>query len=232
MLKEFVKISDAKKLPIIIDIEKFYKNKDEVIINMNESKRKGPIVFVDPTWKERNVLGALGYESFGKLVNIAKKYLKKPNKNYFNKKDFDKNDFILFARKKDAHFIKIKLETEKQAGDIAGSKLVKGSNFIISMLQKRFDILSEKIVYNLGQDAVVYIILKEKKNLEQKGPELAMKNDAIKFRKIHPDAYMRKGRLYVKIKPVGNVKNFVDGLLNKYNGNLREMGIVSVKLIN
>ena len=231
MLKAFAKAKYSGKLPVVIDIEKFYKNSHEVLINMNESKRKGPVVFVDPTWKERNVLGALSHESFDKLVEVSKKYLKRQGKAFFVKKEFNKEDFILIAKKKEGHFAEILLETEKQAGDIAGAKLVKGANYIIYSLKKRFDIIAEKIVYNLGQDAIVYLILKEKKDLEQKGPELSMKKDAIKFRDMHPDAFMRKGRLYVKIKPVTSVSNFISDFLKKYEGNLKEMGIVGIEII-
>src|SRR3989344_3827200 len=43
----------------IIDIARFYGKKSDVLVELNESKTAGPIVLIDPTWKERNVLAAL-----------------------------------------------------------------------------------------------------------------------------------------------------------------------------
>jgi len=232
MLKEFVKAYDKKELPIVIDIEKFYKNKHEILINMNESKRKGPIVFIEPTWKERNVLAALEYSTFEKIVESAKSYLKRPSKYFFIKKEFNKDEFEILARKKDAHFINIQLETNKQVGDIAGAKLVKGGNYVISLLEKRFDIIERKIIYHLNNYADVYIVLKEKKDLEIKGPSVKMNKHAIAFQSEHPEAYVKKGHLYYKLQKIGNVHDFIKKILDKCSGNLKDMSIVRVEMKN
>ena len=42
---------DNGKNKIIIDIERFYKNKNEIMININSSKLQSPIILVDPTFK-------------------------------------------------------------------------------------------------------------------------------------------------------------------------------------
>jgi tRNA nucleotidyltransferase (CCA-adding enzyme) len=48
----FVKaMSKSKKDKIIIDDSKFYKNKNEILRDLNKSKRQSPIILIDPTFK-------------------------------------------------------------------------------------------------------------------------------------------------------------------------------------
>lgn len=87
--KSFMKmlrvLSKAEK-PIVIDPAKHYKNTQEALLLMNESKVKGPIVLVDPTYKERNALAALSDDSFEKFQKAAKAFLTRPSKQFFEKK--------------------------------------------------------------------------------------------------------------------------------------------------
>lgn len=46
----------TKEDKIIIDIEKDYANKKQVLMDMNSSKLESPIILVDPTFKQRNAL--------------------------------------------------------------------------------------------------------------------------------------------------------------------------------
>ena len=55
------------------------------MLNLNESKLQSPIVFVDPTFKERNALAALSRETFEKFKKASKVFLRAPSKRYFEK---------------------------------------------------------------------------------------------------------------------------------------------------
>src|SRR3989344_1671006 len=67
-IKEMVKIRKEK---LIIDIEKQHKNKQDVFMNLNSSKLHSPIILIDPTYKQRNVLAALSDESFEKFKKVC-----------------------------------------------------------------------------------------------------------------------------------------------------------------
>jgi len=61
---------------IVIDIEKHYKNKQAVLMDLNSSKLHSPIILIDPTYKERNALAALSSETFRKFQEVSLKFLK------------------------------------------------------------------------------------------------------------------------------------------------------------
>src|SRR3989338_1845087 len=64
---------------IIIDIEKHYKKKNDVLLDMNSSKLGSPIILVDPTYKQRNALAALSDETFNKFKKAARDFLRNPS---------------------------------------------------------------------------------------------------------------------------------------------------------
>ena len=77
---------------IVIDIEKYYRNKSVVLMDLNSSKLQSPIVLIDPTYKQRNVLAALSSETFEKFKKKCKKFLKNSSIKLFEveKTDLDK----------------------------------------------------------------------------------------------------------------------------------------------
>ena len=75
-IRAISKISVNKKE--VIDLEKYYRNKPTVLMDVNSSKLQSPIVFIDPTYKQRNVLAALSDETFEKFKKDCKKFLKTP----------------------------------------------------------------------------------------------------------------------------------------------------------
>jgi len=49
---------------VIIDVEKYYKNKDAVLFEMNKAKLHSPLILIDPVQKDRNAAAALSMEKF------------------------------------------------------------------------------------------------------------------------------------------------------------------------
>ncbi len=79
------------KEKIIIDIEKHYKKKENVLLDMNSSKLTSPIILVDPTYKQRNALAALSEETFEKFRQASKKFLNAPSIKCFEIEKTDLN---------------------------------------------------------------------------------------------------------------------------------------------
>jgi tRNA nucleotidyltransferase (CCA-adding enzyme) len=125
-LKEITK-TDFSKGKMIIDTEKLYKNNQELINSINPSKVFSPIILIDPTYKERNALSSLSKETLYKFQKSSRSFLKKPSKSFFIKKKISK-DF------KDSETKIISIKTNKQSGDIAGTKSKKFYNFLTSQL--------------------------------------------------------------------------------------------------
>jgi len=90
----FLKAIARTKEQIIIDPGKCYKNKNNILTSLNESKLQSPIIFIDPTFKERNALAALSKETFLKFQETAKNFLRKPSEKYLKSKKLISNTII------------------------------------------------------------------------------------------------------------------------------------------
>jgi len=208
MLKELVKVKIGERL--VVDIEKKYKRKNEIFIEMNESRLHSPIILVDPTYKERNALAALGNETFAKFQKVAKQFLKNPNKNYFVLKEIDEEKLEKNAKKKKAEFLKIKIKTDKQKGDIAGTKLKKFSHVLGREINNYFEILENEFDYDDKQSANLYLVAKSRKEVVRIGPPLRMKKHVQAFKKEHLDTYEKNKFIHARIKINFGAKEFVD----------------------
>jgi tRNA nucleotidyltransferase (CCA-adding enzyme) len=191
---------------IIIDIERDYKNDKEVMIKINEAKLQSPIILIDPTFKERNALASLSDETFLKFRDRAKKFLEKPSLNYFiieNKENKMKSKF------KDLEIIKIK--TDKQAGDIAGTKLKKFYEFFVKQAQKYFIINSDFEYKEKENQGIIYISAKAKSEIEFPGPPLDMKEKLEEFKRQHKSIKIKDKRaLAFEKNPYNRMKEFVN----------------------
>jgi len=222
--EKMVKVLSKAKEKIVIDIAKHYKRKEDILIELNESKTLSPIVLVDPTWKERNVLAALSEESFKKFQSGCIKLLKNPSEKIFEVEEINPDKLKNLAKKKEGEFVHVMLKTDKQAGDIAGTKLKKFAEFLKREINKRFDILKEEFEYKGGKSADVYLVLKPKKEILKTGPPVDRKKDVKKFKEKNPKTFIKEGRIFAKetvdfsgkeiIKKVGKTHRLKMGITN------------------
>ena len=222
-------LSKAEK-PIVIDVEKHYKTAQEALLLMNESKVKGPIVLVDPTYKERNALAALNDESFERFQKAAKRFLSKPGKSFFITKSVNPGELKEKATKQKAEFVHVRIENDRQAGDIAGTKLKKFHHSLENEIAKEFSLLESHFVYSGAQHADVYLILKKKKEIILKGPPREMKKHAIVFKKTHKEVFEKQGRLYARTQPSGSGKAFCVAFAK--NDMVKQMGITRLDVLS
>jgi len=220
----FVRFIEAikDKQQVIIDPSKFYKNKQEVLLELNESKLSSPIIFVDPTFKERNALAALSLKTFEKFKVDCNTFLKNPSSKFFEKKDLNKE----FAKYKDLK--KIKIKTNRQKGDIAGSKLKKFYLFLINKIKIHYNIRISEFSYNEDKNlGLVYLVLQQKKELIFSGPHITSVENLNRFKKKHKKCFIKKGRSYAREKPK-NINLIIKNLDKK---TLKAMGITKVELV-
>ncbi|MEI6850049.1 MAG: hypothetical protein WCK29_03345, partial [archaeon] len=222
MLKELVKVKGR----IILDPAKRYKNEDEIIINLNESKLNNPIVLIDPTWKDRNVLAALNNETFQKFQNKARQFLSKPSVDFFEEKNIDVEEIIEEANRKKAEFVNVKIVTNKQAGDIAGTKLKKFYSFVIKDIEKQFLIIRKEFLYDDKQSANFYLIVKSRGEMIKIGPPMEMKKAVTAFRKANKNTFIKNKAIHSKIKINYSAKRFLEQWDKKYAKKIKEMDMV------
>ena len=216
---------------IIIDIEKHYKNKNDVLLDMNSSKLGSPIILVDPTYPQRNVLAALSEETFKMFKQASKKFLKNPSI-----KDFEIRQIDLEKMKKDAlnkkyEFILLKLETDKPEGAVAGSKLLKFHNHLENEIKKFFEINKKGFNYNQKNSAASFFVVKPKKEIIIEGPFLKDKNNLKKFKKLHKKTFYKLDKIYAREKINFSLKEFFEDWKKKYQRKIREMSISDFSVV-
>ncbi|MBU0661790.1 nucleotidyltransferase domain-containing protein, partial [Patescibacteria group bacterium] len=136
----FLKEVKKTKGKLVLDIEKNYKNKQEILMDLNSAKLQSPIVLVDPTFKHRNVTAALSEETFERFIKSASKFLKNPSIKSFEKERIDFKKEKETVKKNKRNFILMEIETNKQEGDVAGSKLLKFYKQILEEMRRFFDL--------------------------------------------------------------------------------------------
>jgi tRNA nucleotidyltransferase (CCA-adding enzyme) len=222
MLRALVSLKDRT----IIDPAKFYGKKESPLIFMNESKLLSPIILIDPTWKERNALAALSKESFEVFQNAARAFLARPSVSYFEFHPIHRTTLERFVRNKKAEILHIRLTTDKQAGDIAGTKLKKFFEFLANELSKEFEVITKVFQYDNREHAEVFYVVKAKREVIKIGPPVKMEKHASAFRKIHKKVFEKDGFLHARIKTSGSAKEYMSKFVK---GSLKKMKEMSVK---
>ncbi len=234
--KSFEKMARALenvKERLIIDPAKQYKNKNDILYSINESKLHSPIILADPTWKERNVLAALSHETFRKFQLALKAFLKKPSISFFKLEELDFEKIKAEAKEKNAELLHLRISTDRQAGDIAGTKLKKFSQFLARELSLAYLISREEFAYDENKSADAYYMLKPKIEIIKRGPPISMKKDSGAFKKVNKNIFTKDGRYYSRIRISRSGKYFLrQWIKKKGKKTLEEMQINDLKVFD
>lgn len=190
-----------KKIPTekIIDPEKQFKNNNEILRELNQSKLQSPLILIDPTYKYRNVCAGLTKETFELFVQKAKEFLKNPTEDLFQKKEFSLDNFLIYAHNQNLEVYQIKIKTNRQSGDIAGTKMKKLFNFLIRELErKEQNVISSEFIYSGGQESEGYLAIKKKEFIEIQGPRKNMEKSVEQFKKVRKIVYIKNGYVCAK----------------------------------
>ncbi|MBT4376143.1 hypothetical protein HOD29_02105 [archaeon] len=202
-------LDKENKEKIIVDMEKLYKNKPQVLMDLNASKLESPVILIDPTYKQRNALAALSDETFDKFKKSCKKFLKNPSVKSFEIEKIDLKKVKLGANKKGYEFIEMKISTNKQVGDIAGSKLLKFYNHLSEEIGKYFIIKNKGFGYGKGKCAKCFFVVKAKKEIILNGPFVDDVKNVKKFEKEQRDMFVKGKKIYSREKVNFSLKEFL-----------------------
>jgi len=228
--KRFIKfievMSKNNSEKIILDPAKFFKDKKEIMKQINESKLLSPIILIDPTFKERNALAALSDETFIKFKNYCSAFLKNPSDKFFIREDKEK-----IFRKNNKNIIELDLVTNRQAGDIAGTKLKKFSEFFIRESSRFFNINDSLFLYdekeNIGK---ILVVAEQKKEIIFSGPPVEMKEQLARFKKEHKKIEIKNKQAFAREKSL-SFEEFLKVFQNKKADTLESMGVINIKKI-
>jgi len=221
-VKEVVKLGDRSE-KIVIDDDGFYGGHESVLREMNSSKITGPIVLVDPTFKERNACSSLSYETFFKFKEKCKKFLDNPSMKFFEVNEIGKE----FNRFKDVKIVSVK--TSKQIGDIAGTKSKKFFDFFVYKLKKEFDIKKSGFDYDDEENvAKFYFVVNGKEDELVRGPPIGSGRNLVRFRKVHPDSFEKDGFAWIRVEHKLGFEEWFKKFLREEKKIISEMDIVGV----
>jgi len=82
--KKLAEIFESAKPKIVIDIEKHYRNGEEVLDKLDKSKTAGPLIIVDPLLPDRNASAGVSYEAFSEFMFRLRYFLMEPMIKLFN----------------------------------------------------------------------------------------------------------------------------------------------------
>ena len=215
----------------IIDIEKHYKNKNQVLMDINTSKLYSPIILIDPTYKQRNVLAALSEETFKKFRKACHDFLKDPHHEMFESKKINLEKIRKNAKKRGYESVLLKAKTNKQEGDIAGSKLLKFYKHLIHETERFFEIKGRGFEYQGKKSARYLFVVKKKKEILISGPLLNQKEHLRKFKKKHRNTFVKKNIIYSREKVKFTLKDFIQKFKKKHRKRIKEMYITGLEVI-
>jgi len=227
----FIQTMSKTKEKVIIDIEKLHKNKQSILMDLNSSKLNSPIILIDPTHKQRNVAAALSEETFKKFQKICKAFLKNPSAKAFEQEKIDLEKIKKDTQKKGFESILLKAETDRQSGDIAGSKLLKFQRHLSEEIKKYFEIKNKIFDYDYGKTAKYFFVVKSKKEILIAGPSIADKKNSQRFKKKHKKTFVKNGRIYSKEWVALSANEFIKRWKIKNRRKMQEMGISELRII-
>lgn len=224
--------SKGKKDKLVIDIEKQYKDKKEIMMNINTSKLESPIILIDPTYKQRNALAALREETFDKFKKEASRFLKNPGLESFEIKKTDIEKIKKEAKNKGYEFILLEADTDKQPGDIAGSKLLKFHRHFEEEIKPFFDIKNKGFNYNKEKTARYFFVAKSKGEIIVNGPKAEDKENVLKFRKKHKNTFTNKKNIFAREKIKFSLKEFIENWKSKNKQKMIGMSVIKLENIS
>jgi tRNA nucleotidyltransferase (CCA-adding enzyme) len=205
---------------IVIDPMKYFKGDKEIMRELNSSKLQGPLVLIDPTYKYRNVCAGLGLETFERFLEVSEKFLKSPSLEFFERREIDVKELEEFAKKKKARFLELEFSTDRQEGDIAGTKMRKFFEFFVrELIRNGQEVLKSEFAYSgVGKKSMGYLVVREVFEIERKGPSVGLEEQSKKFCEMNEKCFKRKGFWWARKRVL------VEGVLEFVKGFEGEMG--------
>ena len=156
--------------------------------------------------------------------------MKNPSEESFETKIVDIEKIKNNAKKNKLEFILIKAKTNKQEGDIAGSKLMKFYRHLAEEISKFYDIKSKDFEYHDKKEAGYIFVVKSKKEIILSGPNTNDEENVRLFSNRHGDTFVKKGKVYAREKIKDTVNDFVYSWKFKNQEKIREMSIIDLEI--
>jgi tRNA nucleotidyltransferase (CCA-adding enzyme) len=182
----------------VVDVERHFKGREP---ELNQSKI-GPLILIDPVQPQRNAAAAVNLESFNRLVEVARRYLKNPSQKFFERRELDVEGLKRLAGKD--RLIALELLLKKGKLDVNGARMVKALEFLeAKLIENEFKVVKKGWEWDRGAKAVIWLAV-DKASLSRvkvhAGPPVELKEHAAAFRKLYRKTSVKEGRLFAEVK--------------------------------
>ena len=183
---------------VVVDVERHYKGREP---DLNQSKI-GPLILIDPVQPQRNAAAAVNLETFNRLIEVAKRFLKSPNQKYFVRAELGESKLKAIAGPD--KLITLELGLKRGKLDVNGARIVKTLEFLATKLKENdFKVINKGWEWDKGSKAIVWLVV-DRKPLEKvkmhAGPPINLKEHAAAFKKIYKKSFVKDGKLFAEIK--------------------------------
>ncbi|MGB9674958.1 MAG: CCA tRNA nucleotidyltransferase, partial [Nanopusillaceae archaeon] len=218
------------KPKVIIDIERYYKNFEEIKNNLSKDKLKSPIIIIDPINKYRNVGASVSIQKFSEFIYYSRLFLNDTDKKkYFLTKIYKSREEINnLANKYGVNILYLQIEGNSNNKDIKNTKALVLFNFI----KRNISLFGFKIFNNYfyfeNDKLVGYIMYYPKKLPEyevREGPLIWNSEDFNRFYEKHKgeELFIRNSRIYAITKrKVNDIDSVIKYILDNYKNNIKE----------
>ena len=210
----------------IIDIPKFYKSKNMIMIEMNEAKIVSPLIVVDPVQPDRNAAAAISSEKLEIFAKASKSFLKNPSLSFFVKKEITKEEMKKLAGKKKKSLIVIEAGSIKEKEDVAGAKLFKLFSMLLKKFKKEGKVEGKWKYDEDGRKAEFFFLFKPEKSIILRGPPVKLEQNVKQFRKKWKKTFIKSGIVCSQRK-----SKSIKEIIAIPKEQLDEMGIKGLKLV-
>jgi len=225
-----IKNVSSWKPKIIIDLEKYYKNYDEIKKNLSKDKIKSPIIIIDPTDKYRNVAASVSLQKFSEFIYYSRLFLLSEDKEkfFFNKIYRNYDEIKRLAEKYSVNMIYLKIEGDSNNKDIKNSKALslfnnikKWINNIGFRIFNYYYFFDENYLYGY----ILYYPDKLPEYEIKEGPLLWEEKDYNRFYEKHKneELIIRNGKIYTITKrKVNDINKGIEFIINNYKNSIRK----------
>jgi tRNA nucleotidyltransferase (CCA-adding enzyme) len=178
-------------------IDYYHHHDRKALFVLNRSKIQGPLIIIDPVQKERNAAAALSQDKYDGLINAAKAFLKRPNREFFEEKTTD-----IEEKANKGHLIRAFVKAPKGKEDVIGTKILHTFEYLKRYLAD-FELVDSGWLWDKGTRAEYWYVLKKKTlpaTMIREGPPLELKKAVQEFRKKHKKTFTKNNKVMAETK--------------------------------
>lgn len=132
------------------------------------------------------------------------------------------------AKKKKYELVILTAKTDRQEGDIAGSKLLKFHKHLSEEASRFFEIKNSGFEYDDKKSSKSFFTAKSRKEILIQGPRREIKENVINFKKEHKNTFVKSGKIFAREKVNFSIREFIKNWKEKNERKMNEMSIIEL----